>query len=150
MVLHYGEFKMMFGLKKAETNVITINVIWVSLKTESFVYRWLHAHAPLDITCFSTFVGASNIISCVLSIQPAVCTQGGMGGHAAWQPAQLCQHGQGHPAPTADGRPQRVHGVHEATIWDETPGLNSELWHLSLFGWPKLLVSMLNFGIYPY
>jgi len=37
-------------------NVITHNVNWANQKTESFVYRWLIAHALCDVTCFPAFV----------------------------------------------------------------------------------------------
>jgi len=43
-------------------NVITHNDISANQKTESFVYRWLCALAMFDVTCFTAFVGASDII----------------------------------------------------------------------------------------
>jgi len=39
-------------------------VIWANQKTEYFVYRWLR---PLDITCYPAFIGASDVISILLS-----------------------------------------------------------------------------------
>jgi len=33
-------------------NVRTHNVIWADEMTESFVYRWQHAPAWFDVTCF--------------------------------------------------------------------------------------------------
>jgi len=40
-------------------NVKTHNVIWANQKTDSFVYRWLRAHARFDVTCFPAFVGGA-------------------------------------------------------------------------------------------
>jgi len=47
---------------------ITYNVIWANQKSESFVYPWLHKLAMFDVICFPAFVGASGVISSVLSI----------------------------------------------------------------------------------
>jgi len=44
-------------------------LIWANWKTETFMYRWPRAHASFDVTCFPAFVGASNVISSVLSIR---------------------------------------------------------------------------------
>jgi len=44
------------------------NLIWANPKTQSFVYRWLHAHAMFDVMCFPAFVGALDVMSCVLLI----------------------------------------------------------------------------------
>ena len=49
-------------------SIIRNNVIRANQKTESFVYHWLGALAMLDVTYFAKFVGASDIISSVLSI----------------------------------------------------------------------------------
>jgi len=51
---------MTFGQTKCGKlrNVLKQNVIWANQKTESFVFRWLHAHAMFDVTCFSAFVEA--------------------------------------------------------------------------------------------
>ena len=61
---------MTFDPTKNQTlrNVIAQNVIWSNQKTESFVYRWLSAHAVIDVTCVPAFVGASDVISGVMSI----------------------------------------------------------------------------------
>jgi len=48
--------------------VITHNVIWANQKTKTFLYRWLCSHAMFDVMCLPAFVGASRIISRVLSI----------------------------------------------------------------------------------
>jgi len=49
--------------------MITHNVIWANQKTEFFVYRWLRALAMFGVTSFAAFVGASDVISSVLSIR---------------------------------------------------------------------------------
>jgi len=51
-------------------NTVVRHVIWANPKTGSLVYRWLCAHgiAMFNITCFPTFVRASDDISSVLSI----------------------------------------------------------------------------------
>jgi len=41
----------------------------VNRMTESFVYHWLRAHATFNVKCFPAFVGASDVISSVLSIR---------------------------------------------------------------------------------
>ena len=44
---------MMFGsIKGGDLR----NIIWSNQRTESFVYRWQHAHVMFDITCFPAFV----------------------------------------------------------------------------------------------
>jgi len=48
-------------------NVITY-VIWATKKTESLVYRWLHAHAIFDVTGFLAFVRASDVVSSIMLI----------------------------------------------------------------------------------
>jgi len=48
--------------------VLTNNVVWANQKTESFVFRWLPTLAMFDVTCFPAFVGASDIISSLMSI----------------------------------------------------------------------------------
>jgi len=50
------------------------NVIWANKKTESFVYFWLCAHTVFDVTCYPAFVGASKVISSVLSIRQSPIT----------------------------------------------------------------------------
>ena len=50
-------------------NVITNNVIRIKQKTESFVHRWQRAHVSFQVTRFPAFVGASDVISSVLSIR---------------------------------------------------------------------------------
>ena len=50
-------------------DAITHNVIWTNEKTKSCVYLWQCAQASLDVTCFSAFVGASDVISSVPSIR---------------------------------------------------------------------------------
>jgi len=59
------EQKMFSSLR----NVMTHTVDWTDQITESFVYRWLHAYATLDITLFPSFVGASGVIAIGLSIR---------------------------------------------------------------------------------
>jgi len=69
--LFVGPSVMTSGLAKGGKlwNVIAHNVILANQKKiESAVYRWLRAHAMFDITWFPTFVGASDVISSVLSI----------------------------------------------------------------------------------
>jgi len=60
--------RLMLGSTKGGNlpNVTTHNVIWANQKTESFVYRWLLAHAMFDVTCFPAF---SDVIPHV----PSVC-----------------------------------------------------------------------------
>ena len=54
--------KMMFGpTKGGKLNFITYNIYWANQKTESFVYRWLRAHAMLYIAGFLTFLRESNV-----------------------------------------------------------------------------------------
>jgi len=48
-------------------NVITHNVIKANMKTESFVYCWLHTHALFEITGFHIFVRTPDVISNVQS-----------------------------------------------------------------------------------
>ena len=48
--------------------IMTNNVIWANPKTKKFVYHWLHAHAMFDVTRFSAFVRALNLISSILLI----------------------------------------------------------------------------------
>jgi len=45
------------------------HIIWTNKKTESSVYCWQHALAMFDVTCFPTFVRASDVISSVMSIR---------------------------------------------------------------------------------
>ena len=68
--LSVGAFENIFSPKKGRTlcKVMMHIIIWANQKTESFVYGWLHAHAMFDVTCFPTFVRASEVISRVLSI----------------------------------------------------------------------------------
>jgi len=49
-------------------NVVIHIDIWANQKTGSFVYLWLRTHARFDAMWFSTLVGASDVISRVLSI----------------------------------------------------------------------------------
>ena len=55
-------------------NVITHNVVWANQKTEYFVYRWQHAHATFDLTCFPAFVGASDVIQALCPYVNSVST----------------------------------------------------------------------------
>jgi len=61
---------MMFGLTKGGKllNVIMHKVIWANQKAKSFVCLWLCAHAVFNITRFLALVGASDIVSGILSI----------------------------------------------------------------------------------
>jgi len=43
-------------------------VHWTNEKIKSLVFHWQRTQAMFDVTCFSAFVGASNIILSVLSI----------------------------------------------------------------------------------
>jgi len=52
--------------KRQKRNIKAHNVIWANQNTGLVEYRWLHAHAMFDVTCFPLFVGAMNIISSVL------------------------------------------------------------------------------------
>ena len=69
---------MMFGPIEGGKfcNVIMHNVIWDNQKAEFSVYRWLHAHAMFDCTCFPAFVGVSDVISSVLLISPFLVVTG--------------------------------------------------------------------------
>ena len=61
--------EMMFGSTKwgKLLNTITNHIIKANQKSESFVYRWQRAHAVFDVTCFSAFVGVSNVILSILT-----------------------------------------------------------------------------------
>ena len=63
--------EMTFGSTKwwKLLNAIMYNVILGNQKTESFVFRWLLAHAMFDTTCFSAFVKASDVNSSILPIR---------------------------------------------------------------------------------
>jgi len=50
-------------------NFITHKVVCANQKTESFVYRWLHALAMFDVIYFPSIFGALDIISSILSIR---------------------------------------------------------------------------------
>jgi len=58
---------MTFGLKKGRNfcNVIVLNLIWSNQETESFAYRWLHAHVMCDETFIPAFVRAFGVISII-------------------------------------------------------------------------------------
>ena len=66
-----GHLKLMFGPTKGRKvcNVIAHNIILTNQKTESFVFPWLRSHSTFDVTCFPAFVGASDIISSILSLR---------------------------------------------------------------------------------
>ena len=67
---HLSASEMTFGLNTCRNfrNVITHNVIWANQKTESFVYRWLCTNSMFDVTYFSAFVRALDVISIILAI----------------------------------------------------------------------------------
>jgi len=69
---------MMFGPIEGGKlrNIITHDIIWDNQKAEFSVYRWLHAHAMFDVTCFPTFVGVSDVISSILLIRPFLVVTG--------------------------------------------------------------------------
>jgi len=60
--------KWRYVWQKAGIYVIGYNVIWANQKTESYVYRWLRALALFNVTRFSAFVGESDVISSILSV----------------------------------------------------------------------------------
>jgi len=51
------------------TFFITYKVIWANQKIASLVYRWLRSLVILHVTRFHAFVGASDVISSVMSIR---------------------------------------------------------------------------------
>jgi len=61
---------MTFGLTKGRKlcYIITHKIICANQNTESFVYRWVNEQTTFNIMRFSAFVGASNVISSVQSI----------------------------------------------------------------------------------
>jgi len=64
-------FEMTFGPSKSRNlhDVISENIIPANQKTELLVFCWLHAQIMFDVTWFPAFVGASDVISSVLSIR---------------------------------------------------------------------------------
>jgi len=65
----YWQYEMTFSLIKGRKlhYVVTHNVIWANQKIKSSVYRWLCA--KFNVTCFLTFIRASDVISSVLWIR---------------------------------------------------------------------------------
>jgi len=57
-----GPSELTFGSIQCGKSGNFIMQLWANQKTESYVYRWLRAHAMVDETCFLAFVEASNII----------------------------------------------------------------------------------------
>jgi len=56
--------------------VKTHNVIRANQQTESFLFRWLRAHATYDVTCLFAFVEASDVIDTTkLSLSSCVSCQ---------------------------------------------------------------------------
>jgi len=60
--------KWRFVQQNAWIYVTSQHVIWANQMTESFVYHRQLAHSMIHVMCFPAFVGASDIISSVLSI----------------------------------------------------------------------------------
>jgi len=67
----FGLSKMTSGLTKCGKliNIVKYNIIGTNQNTKSFVFLCLRAHAMFDITCFSAFIGASEVNSSGLSIR---------------------------------------------------------------------------------
>ena len=67
----FGLSKMTSGLTKCRKllNVVKHDIIWTNQNTKYFVFLCLRAHAMFDVTCFSAFIGASEVNSSGLSIR---------------------------------------------------------------------------------
>jgi len=65
-----GLSEMMSGMTKGRKldNIITHNGLG-QLEDWIFWYQWLSAYAMFDVTCFTAFVEALDVISCILSIR---------------------------------------------------------------------------------